>query len=250
MQINFSVQIIYKILSLSITNFKQMNDSLMVSQISETERAEFYRKTYMHVALAILAFGAVESILLKVVPMETILSMVTGKYTWLLIIGVFWMVSMLATKLSFSLSKTTQYLGLGLFVLIQAVIFLPMLGIATLYAPEVITQAAVVTAFMFAGLTAAVFLTNKDFSFLRNIIVIGGFAALGVIVAGSIFGWNLGLGFSLIMVALASASILYETYNIKNQYSKGQYVGAALQLFSSIMLLFWYILRIFLSRRD
>ncbi|MNY14278.1 HflBKC-binding inner membrane protein [compost metagenome] len=103
---------------------------------------------------------------------------------------------------------------------------------------------------MFAGLTAAVFLTNKDFSFLRNIIVIGGFVALGVIVVGAIFGFNLGLWFSLAMVALASASILYETYNIKNQYSKGQYVGAALQLFSSIMLLFWYILRIFLSRRD
>ena len=157
---------------------------------------------------------------------------------------------MLATKLSFSLSRNTQYLGLGLYVLIEAVIFLPMLGIASLYAPQVITQAALVTLFMFAGLTATVFFTNKDFSFLRNIIVIGGFVALGVIVAGSIFGWNLGLWFSLAMVGLASASILYETYNIKNVYNKEQYVGAALQMFASIMLLFWYILRIFLNRRD
>ena len=80
--------------------------------------------------------------------------------------------------------------------------------------------------------------------------MIGGFVALGVIVAGSIFGWNLGLWFSLAMVGLASASILYETYNIKNVYNKEQYVGAALQMFASIMLLFWYILRIFLNRRD
>ena len=79
---------------------------------------------------------------------------------------------------------------------------------------------------------------------------IGGFVALGVIVVGAIFGFNLGLWFSLAMVGLASASILYETYNIKNVYSKGQYVGAALQMFSSIMLLFWYILRIFMSRRS
>ncbi len=237
-------------LSLRITNFFQMNDSLMVSEISEIERAEFYRKTYMHVAVAILAFGVVESILLKIIPLEVILTMVSGKYTWLMIIGVFWLASMLSTKLSFSLSKSTQYFGLGLYVLIQAVIFLPMLGIASTYAPEVITQAGIVTASLFAGLTAAVFLTNKDFSFLRNVIVIGGFASLGVIVAGSIFGWNLGLGFSLIMVALASASILYETYNIKNVYTKNQYVGASLQLFSSIMLLFWYILRIFLDRRS
>ncbi|MCD9853718.1 Bax inhibitor-1 family protein [Epilithonimonas sp. JDS] len=227
-----------------------MNDSLMVSEISEIERAEFYRKTYMHVAVAILAFGAVEYLLLKTIPLEMVLSMVSGKYIWLAVIGVFWLASMLATKLSFSVSKNMQYLGLGLYVLIEAVIFLPMLGIASLYAPEIITQAALVTAFMFAGLTAAVFLTNKDFSFLRNIIVIGGFVALGVIVVGAIFGFNLGLWFSLAMVALASASILYETYNIKNQYSKGQYVGAALQLFASIMLLFWYILRVFLSRRD
>lgn len=227
-----------------------MNDSLMVSQLSEIEKAEFYRKTYMHVAVAILAFGAVEYLLLKTVPLETVLTMVSGRYIWLAVIGVFWLASMLATKLSFSLSRNTQYLGLGLYVLIEAVIFLPMLGIASLYAPQVITQAALVTLFMFAGLTATVFFTNKDFSFLRNIIVIGGFVALGVIVAGSIFGWNLGLWFSLAMVGLASASILYETYNIKNVYNKEQYVGAALQMFASIMLLFWYILRIFLSRRD
>lgn len=227
-----------------------MNDSLMVSQLSEIEKAEFYRKTYMHVAVAILAFGAVEYLLLKTVPLETILTMISGKYIWLLVIGVFWLASMLATKLSFSVSRNTQYMGLGLYVLIEAVIFLPMLGIASLYAPQVITQAALVTLFMFAGLTATVFFTNKDFSFLRNIIVIGGFLALGVIVAGAVFGFNLGLWFSLAMVGLASASILYETYNIKNIYNKEQYVGAALQMFASIMLLFWYILRIFLSRRD
>jgi FtsH-binding integral membrane protein len=237
-------------LSLRILKLTQMNDSLMVSQLSEIERAEFYRKTYMHVAVAILAFGAVEYLLLKTVPLETILTMISGKYIWLLVIGVFWLASMLATKLSFSVSRNTQYMGLGLYVLIEALIFLPMLGIASLYAPQVITQAALVTLFMFAGLTATVFFTNKDFSFLRNIIVIGGFVALGVIVAGAVFGFNLGLWFSLAMVGLASASILYETFNIKNIYNEGQYVGAALQMFASIMLLFWYIRRIFLSRRD
>ena len=227
-----------------------MNDSLMVSQLSEIEKAEFYKKTYMHVAVAILAFGIVEFLLLKTIPLETVLGMVSGRYIWLFVIGVFWLASMLATKLSFSVSKNMQYLGLGLYVFIEAIIFLPMLGIASLYAPQVITQAALVTLFMFGGLTATVFFTNKDFSFLRNVVVIGGFVALGVIVAGAIFGFNLGLWFSLAMVGLASASILYQTYNIKNVYTKDQYVGAALQIFASIMLLFWYILRIFLSRRN
>jgi hypothetical protein len=80
--------------------------------------------------------------------------------------------------------------------------------------------------------------------------VVGGFVALGLIVAGTIFGFDLGLWFSVAMVALAAGGILYETYNIKNAYSTDQYVAAALQLFSSIMLLFWYILRILMSRRD
>jgi len=165
-----SFLILVSFLIFEIIKIFQMNDSLMVSQISEIERAEFYRKTYMHVAVAILAFGAVEYLLLKTVPLEMVLSMVSGKYIWLAVIGIFWLASMLATKLSFSVSRNTQYLGLGLYVLIEAVIFLPMLGIASMYAPEVITQAGLVTVFMFAGLTAAVFMTNKDFSFLRNIM--------------------------------------------------------------------------------
>jgi FtsH-binding integral membrane protein len=47
------------------------------------------------------------------------------------------------------------------------------------------------------------------------------------------------------MVVLASASILYETSKLKNVYTTNQYVGASLQLFASIMLLFWYILENF-----
>jgi FtsH-binding integral membrane protein len=112
----------------------------------------------------------------------------------------------------------------------------------------VINQAAIVTLAMFGGLTAMVFLTNADFSFLRTAIVIGGFVALGLIVAGAIFGFNLGLWFSVGMVLIASASILYQTSQIRDQFNTSQYVGAALQIFGSVMLLFWYVLRIFMSR--
>ena len=93
------------------------------------------------------------------------------------------------------------------------------------------------------------FLSNKDFSFLKNVIVIGGFVSLGLIVIAILFGFNLGLWFSVGMVVLASASILYQTSQIKDQFSTDQYVGASLQLFASIMLLFWYVLRILMSRK-
>lgn len=228
-----------------------MIKEVLVAQSTDVEKADFYKKTYVHVALSILAFIGVETILLKTVPAELIYMMFAQKYAWLLIIGVFWIASILASKWSLSQSKSTQYLGLGFYVLLEAVIFLPLIYIAMVYSgPNVIFQAATLTVAMFAGISAVAFTSKRDFSFLRNIIVIGGFVSIGLIVAGMIFGFNLGLWFSVGMVILASATILYQTSKLKDSYGTDQYVGAALQLFASIMLLFWYILSILMSRRS
>jgi len=228
----------------------EFENNVVVSYATAPERAAFFRKTYSHVAMAILAFILVETILLQVVPMDWILMMMGGKFIWLFVIGLFWLGSMLTDKLVFHPDRSQQYLGLSIYVLLQAIIFLPMITIAMYYSGgEMILQAAIITLFMFSGLTAVVFLTNKDFSFLKTAVTVGGFIALGLIVAGAIFGFNLGLWFSVGMVVLASAGILYQTSQIKEQFSTDQYVGAALQLFASVMLLFWYVLRILMSRR-
>ncbi|MEA1848600.1 MULTISPECIES: Bax inhibitor-1 family protein [Chryseobacterium] len=228
-----------------------MMTDVLVAHSSDIEKADFYKKTYLHVALAILAFIGVETVLLQVVPDQLIFAMFAQRYIWLLIIGVFWIASVLATKWSLSLSKSTQYFGLGFYILLEAVIFLPLIKIATLYTgPQVIFQAAMLTIAMFSGISFVAFTSKRDFSFLRNIIVIGGFISLGLIVGGMLFGFNLGLWFSVGMVILASATILYQTSKLKDSYSTNQYVGASLQLFASIMLLFWYILSILMSRRS
>lgn len=227
------------------------NENILVSNATEIERASFYKKTYQHLALAVLAFILVETILVKTVPIEVIAWMLGGRFIWLFIIGLFWLGTTMSNKLAYHPSREKQYLGLGLYVILEAVIFLPMIVIATVYAGgDILMQAALTTSFMFAGLTAVVFLTKTDFSFLRTLLIVGGFVALGIIVVGAIFGFNLGLWFSAGMAVLASASILYQTDQIKNNYGTQQYVGASLQLFSSVMLLFWYILRIFMSRRN
>ncbi|MGE4514317.1 MAG: Bax inhibitor-1 family protein [Chryseobacterium sp.] len=228
-----------------------MMTDVLVAHSSDVEKADFYKKTYLHVALAILAFIGVEAVLLQIVPDQLIFAMFAQRYIWLLIIGVFWLASILATKWSLSLDKSTQYFGLGFYVLLEAVIFLPLIKIATLYSgPQVIYQAAMLTIAMFSGISFIAFTSKRDFSFLRNIIVIGGFISLGLIVGGMLFGFNLGLWFSVGMVILASATILYQTSKLKDSYSTNQYVGASLQLFASIMLLFWYILSILMSRRS
>ncbi len=229
-----------------------MMTDVLVAHSTDVEKASFYKKTYLHVALAIVAFIFVETLLLKIVPAETVYMMIGQRYSWLLVLGVFWLASFLASKWSMAQSRSTQYLGLAFYILLQAVIFLPMMYIAMAYTDggEVVFQAATLTVAMFAGISAVAFTSKKDFSFLRNVITIGGFIALGLIVAGMIFGFDLGLWFSVGMVILASATILYQTSKLKDAYTTDQYVGASLQLFASIMLLFWYILRILMSRRS
>jgi uncharacterized protein len=100
---------------------------------------------------------------------------------------------------------------------------------------------------MFGGLTAIAVITRKDFSFLGSILTMGGFIALGLIACSAIFGFSLGLFFSVVMVVFASAAILYDTSNVLHHYNTNQHVAASLELFASVALLFWYILRIVMS---
>ena len=61
---------------------------------------------------------------------------------------------------------------------------------------KILMEAVVITLAIFIGLSATVFITKKDFSFMRGALMIGTFAALGVIVASMIFGFHLGALFA------------------------------------------------------
>jgi FtsH-binding integral membrane protein len=128
-------------------------------------------------------------------------------------------------------------------VFANAVYFAPILLIAKLYYPGAITNAGVVTLFIFGGLTATVFITKKDFSFIRGALVIGSFGLLGMIVGSWIFGFQLGMFFSLFGVLLFAGYILYFTSQTMNVYRPSQYVAASLALFSAVAMLFIYVLR-------
>jgi FtsH-binding integral membrane protein len=109
-------------------------------------------------------------------------------------------------------------------------------------------QAFLVTLFLFVALTSVVFITGKDFSFLKSAIAVGSIVAIGIIVTGIAFGFDLGLVFSGFMVLLAAGSILYQTSNMIHRYTADQYVVASLGLFASFMLMLWYIIQFFMSR--
>ena len=221
-----------------------------VNAVPVDQRAEFIRKTYLHVAGALGVFAILLAFLLKIPAAVTFADKMTQGYNWFIVLGAFMAVSWIADKWAHSsTSLGTQYLGLGVYVVAEAIIFLPIMVMATIYSsPKVLPQAALATLALFLALTFVAFTTRKDFSFLGGILKIGFILALAAIVAGMLFGFDLGLAFSVIMVALASASILYNTSNMIHHYNTNQYVAASLGLFASIALLFWYILRIFMSR--
>ncbi len=227
--------------------------NLAVAQAEPSERAAFIRKTYAHLAGAILAFVGLEAYMVNSPIAEMLLNVMSMRYGWLMILGGFMILGRLASGLAYSTSsQTVQYVGLTLYVLLEAVIFAPILWIAVHFStPEVLPTAAILTLGIFAGLTLVVFTTKKDFSFLRGALMVGSMVALGLIVCAVIFGFNLGLIFSFAMVLLASGAILYDTSRIMKHFAPDQHVAASLQLFASIALLFWYILQIVmrLSRR-
>jgi FtsH-binding integral membrane protein len=225
-------------------------DQQFVAQAETYEKTEFYRKTYAHVAGAFLVFLVIEYLFLSTPAIVNIgLSMLSG-YTWLIVLGLFMLVTTQAEKfIARTQDVKKQYAGYLLYIAAEAFIFVPILHIALMQlGPNVLGQAFLVTIGLFLGLSAVVLITKKDFSFMRNIIVIGGIVAMCLIVAGIIFGFDLGLWFSGAMVMLAAGSILYQTSNMVHRYSKDQYVLASLGLFASFMLLLWYVIRIFLNR--
>ena len=113
-----------------------------------------------------------------------------------------------------------------------------------------ISTASAPRAMAFTGLTAVAFITRKDLSFLRPIVMYGFVAALVLIVAAALFGLSLGVWFVLGMIVLSGVAILYQTQTIIREFPVAAHVGAALALFSSVMTLFWYILQLVGIMRD
>ena len=226
-------------------------DSIRINpKIEVSQRSHFIKKTYSHLFAAILGFVGIEAYLFQsgyAYPIAKAFLSVS----WLLVLGAFMGVGWLAGHFAHSAtSKKAQYGALIGYVVAEALIFVPLLYMAqSSVGSTVIGHAGIVTLLAFSGLTWLVMDSKKDFSFLEIFLKWGGICALVLIVVGVLFKFDLGLYFSVFMVCFAGAAILYDTSNIIHHFDDTRYVSASLQLFSSVALMFWYVLRIFMSRR-
>jgi FtsH-binding integral membrane protein len=221
-----------------------------VRSLTATDRQHFIAKTYTHLALALTAFVALEALLLRIPGVRDFAStMTSGRWSWLIVLGVFMFVSNMAHRWAqSSTSIPMQYGGLALYVVAQAIIFLPLLLFAGSYHPDVIVTAGLTTLGLFLGLSVVVHTTKFNASGMGGILTAISLGAFALIILSIVFTFSLGILFTVAMITLACAYIVYDTSNVIHRYNTNQYVAASLSLFASVALLLWYVVQFALSR--
>lgn len=221
----------------------------------EAERTAFIRRTYMHLFGALAVFAGILTAVFALTPPavleNTIGTILMSRYGWLIVIGMLigtnWLAEYWARN---DASPTMQYVGLGLYTVAEALVFIPLLYIAGRVDPLILPTAGILTALVFGGLTAFVFITKADFSGIGKYLWLAGLVAMGTVVAAIIFNFALGVWFAAAMIGLAAGYILYDTSNVMQHYRTNQHVAAALALFASVTMLLWYIIRLLMKMRD
>lgn len=212
------------------------------------QRREFLLQTYGHLLGAVVAFVMLEMVYFATGIAETVAGALLS-VNWLVVLGGFIVVGFAGRSFAAAgRSRTMQYVGLGGYVVAESIIFVPLLWVANSVAPGSIRAAASLTILAFVGLTAIAFHGGADFTLLGGLLKWAGMVALVAIVGALLFGFALGTWFVIGMIALAGVAILYDTSRALTQFPDDAYVGAALELFASVALMFWYAVSLF-SRR-
>jgi uncharacterized protein len=224
-----------------------------VVHLDDQRRRDFMVRVYQHIALAMAVFVAAEVALFNGGIAEMLFEFFflgDSGGTWLLMLGGFMLVNWFAAQATADLaSPGRQYAGLFAIALAYSVLFAPFLYYAFNYqGAGTVVNAAVITGIGFVVLSIIGLTTATDLSYLRPIVMWGFGLAFLAIVGAILFGANLGTWFSVAMIGLAGAAILYQTQAALRHYPEQAYVAAAAGLFASIMTMFWYVLRL-LSRR-
>lgn len=232
-----------------------LDEPVPVAMISAEKRATFLKRIYGHVALAFLGFILIEAFLFVSGIADYLFSLMTSSQFVMLgiVFGFMFAAGAVEKWAHKATNKSTQYFALGLYALMEAIFFIPIISIAFLNLGsnaimDLLVPAGMFSVGLFAGLVATAFLTGKDFSFLKTGLVIGFGVAIALIIFSTLFGMDLGAWFSVAMILLMAGAILFQTSKILKTYHEEQYVMAAVSVFASFMTLLFYVLRLFMSR--
>lgn len=213
------------------------------AEASLTERMSFIRKVYALFFVATLFAIGGAGLGLSFPP----LMMAAAQHPWIVLI------LMLGGVMGAQAVRHVpglNLLALFGFTTLTGVMISPVLYIIGQINPASIIQAGVLTVGIFGGLTAYVFISRRDFSFLRGMVVTG---LIVVILAGilNIFIGSTALGFAVAAATLLlfSGFVLYDTSNIIRRYPTNEYVAGALSLYLDAFNIFLALLRLLNSNR-
>ena len=132
------------------------------------------------------------------------------------------------------------------FTTFTGLVISPFLYIISRQNPVSIFQAGALTVGIFGGLTVYVFVSNRDFSFMRGMLVVG----LVVVILGGLLNFfmvgssAIGFGLAVGALILFSGFVLYDTSNIIRRYPTNEYISGALSLYLDAFNMFLALLRI------
>lgn len=218
------------------------------------ERAAFLKKVYGLLLLGVLGFAATLWAAGNVAPVRDaalrVGELIYGhRWGWAIYLALFFGGSMAVHAVAER--KPLNAIAYAAWVLLLGFLIAPIvLWLGAAHGPELVTQASTLTALVFGSLTAIVFYTSKDFSFLRGVLMFGGLALLGIGIAGMLFGFSLGLWYSAAIVVLMAGYVLYDTSAVLHRYPTTMAMSAAIVLFTDVVLLFKHILLLLARSRD
>lgn len=210
------------------------------------ERLGFLRRTYLHLLLELCAIALVTSVAIRV-------PAVLENSTLLGVVGLVGILFLVPRLLARGASRASQYVASALCVGFYGVLLTPLAYYVHLrfgsYA--LLGHAFVITACIFAGLTAYVFVTRKDFSAWGGALTMVTLGLLGFAVVSLFFG---GLGanplFSIVVIVVMSGWVLYDTSQILHRYHVDQYVAASVALLIDFVNIFYRVALLLMRSRD
>jgi len=215
---------------------------------AKSQRLAFLRSVYLWLVggFGVAAVGAF--VLLATLP---VMAPIIGSGQWFMWALFIAQMGAIIFAQSVSRKKPINILAFAIFTLISgyflgliSLVYISTIGVGTVLA------AAGMTAGDFLLLSAIAFISKKDFSFLRNFILVGvGIFFFGGLIAAIFHLELLSLAFAAVAVIACSAKILYDTSNMLRTEDYSDPAGFALSLFVSLYNIFLSILRLLGGRR-
>jgi hypothetical protein len=216
-------------------------------------RMAFVRRTYAHLLGELAGVAAVVFIALRTPALESIATTMLTK-PLIYVVAIFGVSLLTRRMLAGQKSMAIQYAAAGIWVFFLGLLVTPFAMWAQIKTGSyaIMGEGAILTGCVFTGITAYVFFTKKDFSFLGGALWMIGWIAFGLGMILAIFGGfgnQLALLYSCGMVLLMGGWVLYDTSKVLHHRHVGEHVAASVDLLVDFVYMFIYIVSILLRSR-